>query len=76
MATREKKPVYKVQMTEGKRNIIRQLLQEYDIETAEEIQKQSWFARKFRETFCKPNLDFHVLDEKINKFDFMTNFAL
>lgn len=25
-------------MTEGKRNIIRQLLQEYDIETAEDIQ--------------------------------------
>ncbi len=32
---REKKPVHKVQMTEGKRNIIHQLLQEYDIETAE-----------------------------------------
>ena len=27
---REKKPVHKVQMTEGKRNIIRQLLEEYD----------------------------------------------
>ncbi len=29
---REKKPVHKVQMTEGKRNIIQMLLQEYDIE--------------------------------------------
>ena len=38
MATKEKKPIHKVQMTEGKRNIIRQLLQEYDIETAEDIQ--------------------------------------
>jgi transposase-like protein len=38
MARREKKPVHKVQMTEGKRNIIQQLLQEYDIETAEDIQ--------------------------------------
>lgn len=38
MARREKKPVYKVVMTEGKRNIIQQLLQEYDIETAEDIQ--------------------------------------
>lgn len=28
---REKKPVQKVQMTEGKRNIIHQLLEEYDI---------------------------------------------
>jgi len=38
MAKREKKPVHRVQMTEGKRNIIRQLLEEYDIETAEDIQ--------------------------------------
>ena len=37
--TREKKPVHKVQMTEGKRNIIRQLLEEYDIETAGDIQE-------------------------------------
>ena len=35
---KEKKPVHKVQMTEGKRQIIQQLLQEYDIETAEDIQ--------------------------------------
>ena len=38
MARREKKPVHKVVMTEGKRNIIQQLLQEYDIENAEDIQ--------------------------------------
>lgn len=35
---REKRPVHKVQMTEGKRNIIQQLIQEYDIESAEDIQ--------------------------------------
>lgn len=35
---KEKKPVHKVQMTEGKRNIIRQLLQEYEIESAQDIQ--------------------------------------
>lgn len=35
---RENKPVHKVQMTEGKRNIIRQLLEEYGIETAGDIQ--------------------------------------
>lgn len=35
---REKKPVHKVQMTEGKRNIIHQLLKEYDIQSAEDIQ--------------------------------------
>lgn len=34
---REKKPVHKVQMTEGKRNIIRQLLEEYDIESVQDI---------------------------------------
>ena len=36
---REKKPIHKVQMTEGKRNIIHQLLEEYDIQTAEDIQE-------------------------------------
>ena len=38
MAKREKKSVHKVQMTEGKRNIIQMLLQEYDIESAQDIQ--------------------------------------
>lgn len=39
MAKREKKPVHKVQMTEEAiRNIIHQLLEEYDIEAAEDIQ--------------------------------------
>ena len=37
MAKKEKKPVHHVTMTEGKRNIIQQLLQEYEIETAEDI---------------------------------------
>ena len=36
---REKKPVHKVVMTEGKRNIIQQILQEYDIQSAEDIQE-------------------------------------
>lgn len=35
--TREKKYVHKVQMTDGKRNIIRQLLEEYGIESAQDI---------------------------------------
>ena len=38
MARKEKQPVHHVQMTDGKRAIISQLLQEYDIETAEDIQ--------------------------------------
>ena len=32
------KNIHRVEMTEGKRSIIQQLLQEYDIETAEDIQ--------------------------------------
>ena len=35
---REKKPVHKVQMTKGERSIIRQLFEEYDIESAQDIQ--------------------------------------
>ena len=38
MAKKAKKPVHHVQMTEGKRQIIQQLLSEYEIETAEDIQ--------------------------------------
>ena len=36
---REKKKVHRVEMTEGKRNIIQMLLQEYDIESAQDIQE-------------------------------------
>ena len=36
---KERKPVHKIVMTEGKREIIRQLLQKYDIQTAENIQE-------------------------------------
>ena len=36
---REKKTVHKVIMTEGKRSIIQQLFQEYDIQSAEDIQE-------------------------------------
>ncbi len=35
---RGKKPVHKVQMTEGKRKIIRQFLEAYVIESAQDIQ--------------------------------------
>ena len=35
---KEKRPVHKVQMTDGKRNIIHHLLQEYDIQSPEDIQ--------------------------------------
>jgi len=35
---KEKKTVHRIQMTEGKRQIIQQLLQEYNIETTADIQ--------------------------------------
>lgn len=35
---RQKKPVHRVQMTEGKRNIIYQFLEEYDIPSVKDIQ--------------------------------------
>ena len=35
---RQKEPVHRVQMTEGKRSIIYQLLEEYDIPSVEDIQ--------------------------------------
>ena len=35
---REKKQIHRVQMTDGKRNVIRQLLEEYDIQSAQDIQ--------------------------------------
>ena len=35
MPRQEKQPVHHVQMTEGKRNLIRALLQEYEIESAQ-----------------------------------------
>ena len=35
---RQKEPVHRVQMAEGKRNIIYQFLEEYDIPSVEDIQ--------------------------------------
>ena len=38
MTRKPKKPVHHVEMSEGKREIIRGLLEEYDIESAQDIQ--------------------------------------
>ena len=38
MTRKPKKPVHHVEMTEGKREIIRGLLEEYDIESAQDSQ--------------------------------------
>lgn len=39
MTKRERKPVHHVQITDGKRAIIQQILQKYDIQDAKDIRK-------------------------------------
>jgi Transposase and inactivated derivatives len=70
MAKKEKRPVHKVQMTEGKRNIIHRLLEEYDIETAEDIQDAlkdllGGTIKKMMET----EMDEHLGYQKSARFD-------
>ena len=61
MARREKQPVHKVVMTEGKRNIVCQLLEEYDIQTAQDIQEVLLEPRVVR----KRQKDISSIDQKI-----------
>ena len=70
MARREKKPVHKVVMTEGKRNIIQQLLQEYDIETAEDIQDalKDLLGGTIKE-MMEAEMDNHLGYSKSERFD-------
>ena len=70
MARREKKPVHKVVMTEGKRNIIQQLLQEYDIETAEDIQDalKDLFGGTIKE-MMEAEMDAHLGYQKSERSD-------
>lgn len=49
---REKEPVHKVQMIDGKRNIIQQLLQEYNIQSAEDIQDALFFTHSLLQPLC------------------------
>ena len=45
---RQKKPVHRVQMTEGRRNIIHQILEGYDIQTTEDIQNTEQSAIRLK----------------------------
>lgn len=67
---REKKPVHKVQMTDGKRNIIQQLLQEYDIQSAEDIQDalKALLGGTIKEMMAS-EMDEHLGYEKSECFD-------
>ena len=70
MAKREKKPVHHVQMTDGKRAIIQQLLQEYDIETAEDIQNalKDLLGGTIKE-MMEAEMDDHLVYEKSERID-------
>ena len=66
MARREKQPVHKVVMTEGKRNIVHQLLEEYDIQTAGDIQVPQDRKTTFEpQVVKKRQKDISSIDQKI-----------
>ena len=63
---KEKKEVYKVKpLTEGKKNIIATLIQEYDIKTAEDI--QDWQNRPLEKVYPVIFIDATREDKKIKK---------
>ena len=70
MPRSEKKPVHKVVMTEGKRQIIHKLLQEYDIETAEDIQDalKDLLGGTLKE-MLEAEMDDHLCYEKSERSD-------
>ena len=67
---KQKKPVHRVQMTERKRNIIHQILQEYDIQTAENIQDalKDLLGGTIKE-IMEAEMDDHLRYEKSERFD-------
>ena len=70
IAKRERKPVHRVQMTDGKRAIIRQLLQEYDIQDAKDIQDalKDLLGRTIKE-MMEAEMDHHLGYEKSERTD-------
>lgn len=70
MAGKEKKPIHNVIMTEGKRNIIHQLLQEYEINTAQDIQEalKDLLGGTIKE-MMEAELDHHLGYEKSERSD-------
>lgn len=68
--SRHKKPVHCVQMTEGKRNIIHQLLEKYGIQTAEYIQDslKKLLGGTIKE-MMETEMDDHLGCEKSERFD-------
>ena len=70
MAKRERKPVHHVQMTDGKRAIIQQLLQEYDIQDAKDIQEalKDLLGGTIKE-MMEAEMDHHLGYEKSERTD-------
>ena len=66
MAKRERKPVHRVQMTDGKSAIIQQLLQEYDIQDAKDVQGalKDLLGETIKE-MMEAEMDHHLGYEKI-----------
>ena len=67
----EKKIVHKVQMTDGKRQIIQQLLQEYDIDTGEDVQDSlkdflGGFIKEMMEAEMDNHLGYHKSERSGN----------
>ena len=67
---KEKKSVHRVQMTEGKRNIIQQLMQEYDINSANDIQDalKDLLGATIKE-MMEAEMDEHLGYKKSERFD-------
>ena len=67
---REKKSVHRVKMTEGKRNIIQQLMQEYDINSADDIQDalKDLLGATIKE-MMEAEMDEHLGYKKSERFD-------
>lgn len=59
---RQKKTVHKVQMAKGKQNIIHQLLEEYDIQSAEDIQEafKDLLGGTIKEMMMEAEMDDHL----------------
>ena len=67
---RQKKPVHRVQMTEGKRNIIHQFLEEYDIPFVEDIRDAlKDFLGGIIKEIMEAEMDEHLGYEKSERSD-------
>ena len=68
---KEKKEVYKVKpLTEGKKNIIATLIEEYDIKTAEDIQEAlKDLLRGIIKSMMEAEMDEHIGYEKYQRSD-------